>query len=265
MRKIKKILKISIWLLLLAGMVVLLGFINAGQSDRPVRKTLINIVYGQADVLITVSDIDSLLRKNKVELKGRPMGVINTAAIANFIRKQAYVSKVNVYETNEGNLNIDILQREPILRIVNQNQEGFYLDREGNPLPLNPDYPAHVLVANGFIKDSYIKNPGLRASPSTDPDRQDSLLTGLYKLAVFLAGDLYFRTAIDQVYVNERQEVELIPRKGNHVVLLGDTEDMEDKLNKLFIFYTKGLNEIGWNKYQIINIKYKNQVVCSKL
>lgn len=253
------------WILLLAGVVVLLGFIDAEQSDRPVRKISINIGYGGADMLMTASDIDSLLRKNKGELKGKPLGMINTTSIANLLRKQAYVSKVNVYETNEGNLNIDIMQREPVLRIVNQNQEGFYLDREGNPLPLNPDYPAHVLVANGFIKDSFIKNPKLRATFSIYPNKPDSLLTGLYKLAVLLAGDPYFKTAIDQVFVNEWQEIELIPRKGNHVVLLGDTEDLKEKLNKLFIFYTKGLNEIGWNKYQLINIKYRNQVVCSKL
>jgi len=265
MKRIIKFLKITMWILLLAGVVVLLGFINIEQSDRPVRKISINITYGKADKLITISDIDSLLRKSRGELKGKPLGIINTAAIANLIRTQAYVSNVDVYETNEGYLNIDISQREPILRIVNQYQEGFYLDRDGNPLPLNSNYPAHVLVANGFIKDSFIKNTRLRVSLSDDPNRQDSLLTGLFKLAVFLTGDPYFRTAIDQIYVNEWQEVELIPRKGNHVVLLGDTEDMEGKLKKLFIFYTKGLNEIGWNKYQIINIKYKNQVVCSKL
>jgi len=65
--------------------------------------------------------------------------------------------------------------------------------------------------------------------------------------------------------VNERHELELIPRKGNHVVLLGDTQELKEKMNKLFIFYTQGLNKIGWNNYQVINIKYKNQVVCSKL
>jgi len=265
MKKIKKILKISIWGLLIAGVAVLLGFIEVEQSDRPIRKILINITYGKADKLITASDIDSVLKKNKGEVKGKPLGMINTAEIANLIRKQAYVSKVKVYETNEGYLKIEILQREPILRIINQNQEGFYLDREGNPLPLNPGFPAHVLVANGFIKDSYIKNPKLRASLSSDPKRSDSLLSGLFKLALFLIQDPYFKTAIDQVYVNERQEIELIPWKGNHVVLLGNVDDLEEKLHKLYIFYTKGLDEIGWNKYQMINIKYKNQVICSKL
>lgn len=264
MKKLKKILRFSIWGLLIAGVAVLLGFIELKQFDRPVRKILINITYGKADVLITVSDIDSILKKKGVD-KGKPMGMINTAAIENLIRRQAYVSRVKVYETNEGYLNIDILQREPILRIVNQDQEGFYLDREGNPLPLNPGYPVHVLVVNGFIRDSYLKNPKLRVSSSNDPKRPDSLLTGLHRLALFIMQDPYFKKAIDQVYVNEQQELELIPWKGNHVVLLGNTEDLEEKLQKLYIFYTKGLDEIGWNKYQVINIKYKNQVVCSKL
>jgi len=265
MKKLIKILKTVLWLLLISGVVILLGFINAEQSDRPVTKICINIGYGGADVLMTVADVDSLFRKNKFDLKGMALGSVNTKSIANLLRRQAYVSDVNVYETNEGYLNIDILQREPVLRIVNQDQEGFYIDRGGNPLPLNPDYPAHVLVANGFIKDSFIKNPKLHISMSTIGAGTDSLLTGLYKLSVFLTDEPYFRTVFDQVYVNERHELELIPRKGNHVVLLGDTQELKEKMNKLFIFYTQGLNKIGWNNYQVINIKYKNQVVCSKL
>ena len=43
------------------------------------------------------------------------------------------------------------------------------------------------------------------------------------------------------------------------------TEAYEEKFEKLKMFYTEGLNKTdGWNKYSTINIKYKNQVVCTK-
>ena len=67
-----------------------------------------------------------------------------------------------------------------------------------------------------------------------------------------------------QLHINENKEVELIPRVGNHVILLGGEEEMEEKFEKLLLFYQKGIQQTGWNKYSIINLKYKNQLVCVK-
>jgi cell division protein FtsQ len=58
--------------------------------------------------------------------------------------------------------------------------------------------------------------------------------------------------------------MELIPRLGQHRILLGDTTDLRDKLDRMRTFYLQGLNNTGWDKYELINLKYKNQVVCTK-
>jgi cell division protein FtsQ len=264
-KRLKKILKIVMWVALVAGAVVLLAFSNMEQSGSRIKRVNVFVAYGQADVLITPAILDTMIRKTKGELKGKSMDFINTAALATLLRNEPYVKKVDVYETNDGYLNIDVVQREPVLRIVNKSQEGFYLDREGYALPLHPEYPAHVLVASGFITDSFLRNPKLKASLPEEGSKPDSLIDRLYMLAMVLSGDTYFRNTFDQIYVNEQKEFELVPKKGNHVVQLGVTDDLEQKLGKLLVFYNKGLNEIGWNKYHVINIKYKNQVICSKL
>jgi cell division protein FtsQ len=195
------------------------------------------------------------------------MGYINTGSIETAIRKQAYVAKVSVYESNEGTLTVDIRQREPLLRIINQNYESFYLDESGALLPVNPDFSARVLVANGTINDSYRKNPNYRINilALSDSIYYDSLLTNLYRLTMYITHDKFLKAQIAQIYVNEFSEFELVPRIGNHVILLGKAEDLDDKFTRLYAFYKYGLNKIGWNKYNVINIKYKNQVVCSKI
>jgi cell division protein FtsQ len=58
--------------------------------------------------------------------------------------------------------------------------------------------------------------------------------------------------------------VELTPTVGNHQIILGKIADYRENLNKLQLFYEKGLAEVGWNRYSVINLKYKNQVVCTK-
>ena len=92
----------------------------------------------------------------------------------------------------------------------------------------------------------------------------DSLLTNLYRLAMYITHDKFLKAQIDQIYVNESGEFELVPRVGNQLIILGSADDLEAKFKKLFAFYKYGLNKIGWNKYNTINLKYKNQVLCSK-
>ena len=134
-------------------------------------------------------------------------------------------------------------------------------------LPVNPDFSARVLVANGLINDSYMKNPNYRVNilSLSDSVYYDSLLTNLYKLTMYITHDKFLKAQIAQIYVAENSEFELIPRIGNHVILLGTADDLDDKFKRLYAFYRFGLNKIGWNKYNVINIKYRNQVVCSKI
>jgi cell division protein FtsQ len=266
MKRILKILQIFVWVLLVTGTVVLLGFVEVTQYSRPCKSVVINIDFGAADVLITKPDVDSIVRKTAGMIKGKPLGYINTGAIERSIRKQPYVAKVAVFENNEGDLFVNVKQREPLLRIINKTYESFYMDQSGYLLPVNPNFSARVLVANGFINDSYRKNPAYQVNilALSDSIFYDSLLTNLYKLAIYISHDDFLKAQIDQIYVNEIGEFELIPRLGNHVILLGTAADLEDKFRKLFVFYRVGLNKIGWNKYSVINIKYKNQVVCSK-
>jgi len=69
---------------------------------------------------------------------------------------------------------------------------------------------------------------------------------------------------IEQLYINKKSEFELIPKIGNHTILFGDIKEMKDKFEKLIAFYKQGISKSGWNKYKTINLKFKNQVVCTK-
>lgn len=69
---------------------------------------------------------------------------------------------------------------------------------------------------------------------------------------------------IGQYNVAEKAQVELIPRFGNGTVIFGDDRNMESKMKRLDIFYFDVLRKVGWDYYRVINIMYKNQVVCLK-
>ncbi|MFW6222798.1 MAG: cell division protein FtsQ, partial [Bacteroidota bacterium] len=57
---------------------------------------------------------------------------------------------------------------------------------------------------------------------------------------------------------------EIIPRVGAHFIHFGSIDQYEWKFKKLKYLYKKGFSKEGWNKYEQINLKYKNQIICTK-
>jgi cell division protein FtsQ len=66
------------------------------------------------------------------------------------------------------------------------------------------------------------------------------------------------------MYIHKDHEIELIPRVGAHIIHFGDISDYKYKFFKLKAIYEKGFNALGWNKYEHINLKFSNQVICTK-
>ena len=83
-------------------------------------------------------------------------------------------------------------------------------------------------------------------------------------MARFINDHPFWKSQIEQVYVNNKGEYELIPRVGGHLIKLGSHSGYQKKLRNLKAFYLKGLNNVGWNQYLEINLKYDNQIICTK-
>jgi len=267
MKKFLKILEIAAWVLMTGGLVALLGFTTNEHNSEVCRKYIIRISYGKADVLVTEGDIYSVVKTTGNLLKKQRLGSIDFERVEREIRRQSYVANAQVYMTLDGVVEIDVVQRQPILRIFNEKGESFYLDGLGNLLPLNPAFSARVLVATGFIRELF-SNKVCYLTDSVrikDSVEYRSVMNNLYKLSAFITKDKFLKAQIEQIYVDPNGEFELIPRVGTHTILIGRADNLEDKFERLFVFYRMGLSKTGWSRYNIINIKFKNQVVCSKI
>lgn len=103
----------------------------------------------------------------------------------------------------------------------------------------------YVPVASGSIEKSFAR-------------------ADLYRFALFLQKDDFWNDQIEQIYVRSAQDIEIIPRIGDHRIILGSLDNYENKLNRLRLFYEQVIPKMGWEKYRVINLKYKNQIVCTK-
>jgi cell division protein FtsQ len=86
----------------------------------------------------------------------------------------------------------------------------------------------------------------------------------LFTLVTFISDNRFWNEQIVQVYVNGRNEFELIPRVGSQVIELGGIDNLTEKFENLRLLYEEGFSQTGWNQYGRISLKYKNQVVCTK-
>ncbi len=251
-KRIKKILFISI---LGLGIIITFSFACFKQSQKNCKSIEIIIKQQNNNLFITKDDIKQIIDNQYIdELIGHPIKKINIEYLEEIIEKSSYVSDVEVYTDIKGKLAIEITQRIPIIRVINNTGVSYYIDKNGFRMPLCDKFTARVMVANGNIYNKS-HNEDIIAT---------SLIKQLYVLAKYIDEDIFWKSQIEQIYVNEEKEFELVPRIGSHIILIGDTSNLENKFEKLMLFYQKCLNEIGWNKYRVINVKYNDQIIGQK-
>jgi cell division protein FtsQ len=262
----KRALIISGWSTLFAAIVVLMGFVSADREKIKCQGIQINIVDEQSKGFIDRADVIAIVQSKSKHVIGTRMSDINIPVLEKIINNNPFVKQAQVYSSIDGMLHVDVEQRTPVVRIINDKDESFYIDTEGKFMPVSDKYTHPVLIANGFIYDTYVQQQVFDSSfyVTADSVRPLRIIDQLFYLANYINRDTLMNDMTEQVYVNSNHEFELVPRVGDHVILLGDISNLEEKILKLKKFYTDGLNKAGWDLYSVINLKFKNQVVCTR-
>jgi cell division protein FtsQ len=211
-------------------------------ADGICKEVSVDIIENADGRFISEQDIKSALQNAGKYPTGKKSEEINTEAIEETLMKNRLIKRAECYKTVSGNVKIKIYQRTPVLRIFT-DRGSFFVDKEREIMPVPRNFAAYVPVANGNISDEYAKNQ-------------------LYDFAKFLQGDKFWNSQIEQIFVEPNLDVEIIPSVGDHRIIIGKIENYPENLKKLQLFYDKGLKETGWTRYSVINLKFKNQVVC---
>ncbi len=266
MRLIKKITVILFWILLAGSMIFLMGFIDNKNGDLKLTSIEVSVERMTSTVLITEEDVMGIIGNRDNAMIGRPFSEIRLEDLENRLKSNAYVADVNVHSRIPGNLYIDIIQRAPLVRVVNRRQEQFYISTDGHLMPLHPDVIIPTILATGMIADSLDRTVVLRNKceiPAGEITRV-SPLEMIYNLALIIQDNEFLKAQVEQIYINDALVAEMIPKVGKLLIIFGDLERMEGKFNKLIAFYQEGIRYSGWDSYQSINLTYKNQIVCTK-
>jgi cell division protein FtsQ len=205
--------------------------------------------------LISDADVRQVLVRNFGQsLNQTSASRLDIEAIEKTLEKDPFVRNADVYVDQTNNLNVKIEQREPMLRIMDVNGGNYYMDKNGHKMPPSNHFAARVIVATGKI------------SPYTPDFNQlkNNTLRDVFRVAQTILADEFLDQFIQQIHVSNTGEMMLTPLVGDQIIILGSARRLEDKLERLKIFYREAMPHEGWRKYRTINLKYSGQVVCKK-
>lgn len=242
---IKKILAI-LSVLVLAGYLV---YSVISMTDRHEDSMLctgvdLNVQDSLSFDLVDYDMVMALLKENSLDPTGRPLEQINMDAVRSLLSGHPLIGSVVCYKTGGAKLRINVTCKVPVVRVRNNRGQDFYVDSRGGIMSQHA-LAVQVPVATGYIDREYASGK----------------LLGVVKV---IEKSEFWKAQIEQINVTKDGQVELVPRVGNHLLLLGTPDDVETKLERLMNFYRNGLDKVGWNKYRTISVAYENQVVCKK-
>ena len=239
------------------GLFLLFAFLAVKQTSEALK---INSIEVAIDQTVDLSFIDSnkvldIVREVvKTPIIGSSKKQFNLALVERRLEAYPFIDKADVVIDFSGKLLIKIIQREPILRIINAQGMSYYVANNGYKMPLHFDFTPRVMVATGNITETLVDSAFVKS-----PMLKDLLL-----IANYCSANEFWRAQIEQLFVDNYNDILLIPKVGNHSIVFGSAEHLDSKFARLLTFYKKGLNAVGWQKYQQINLKFEGQIVAEK-
>ncbi len=207
------------------------------------KRQLLNMAYGNGRIL------------------GKPVSEISVDEIEGRINVLRELKVAEAFVTVDGIVHIYADQRNPIMRVMPDNGGDYFVDEDGVVVRRRNLYTPRLHIVGGNVNISSAMLSGVSV---LDTSIKNSILKDIYHIVNYINDDDFWSAQIDQIFVDNNDEIDLIPRVGNQLVHLGTSENFEGKLRNLAAFYDKVLPEVGWNKYSVINLEFRDQIVCKR-
>lgn len=261
----KRPTKIVLTTIAIVAVLAAIVWANISRLNSQVGGIEIVVDYAEGDTLVKAEDLQAQLIGAMPDLLTRLVKDVDMDAVKQAIERSPYILETKGSISVGRKIVIHATQRRPIMRIF-YGQKEFYLDNKGKLIPLSPWADCDVLVGNGFFRQRLTKN---YESLDLNLMAEDSLkcdydLVRLWQVGTFLDNNTKYGALFDQVYIDENGDIVLSPKVGNHIVILGNADNMDRKMENLWTMYQRGMQQTGWNTYNQISLKFGDLVICTR-
>jgi cell division protein FtsQ len=249
-KNIWKLSKVTMMIVFLLGSI---GLVEKESGERTCTSIEVNIDNQFENYFINESDIiDIITNRGENRIVGVNFSELNLKSLEEELYKNKFIKKAEVYKDLTGSLMVNIDQSRPIARLMSNKMSDRYISNRGEVLPLSKRYTARVMLIDG----AYADNAKLYDLYETDYGKR------LMNLLHFIDKDRFWKAQVAQLTISSKGNIKIHTQVSKQIIEFGKPVDIEEKFRNLKIFYKEILPTKGWNSYDRVSVKFKNQIVC---
>ena len=234
-------------------LLMLIGFVENKQRERRVKNVVISIDHSGNNYFVDEGDIMDLMTLNGTDpIVDKKCRYLDLKEMEMRIKFFKFVSDAQVSKDHKGNLNVLVKQKRPIARVIYPNGVHAYIGSDGTTLSTSEKFTSRVVIVEGAYSPKFQEEDFF----STEEGKK------YFDLLKIVDEDKFWKAQVAEISIDKSGEVTLYPQLGRQTIYLGQPENLELKFRNLGLFYKKIIPVKGWNTYQTVNLKYKNQLIC---
>ena len=233
----------NIRLILMFSLVIFLfSFSSYRNNSRKLTKSMV-VFVGEDAPFVNQETVNKLLIENNSNAKSIGKDKLDLNRLEKRLNSHEMIEKSDVFVSITGVLKAVVKQKTPIARVFD-GDHSFYIDCKGNKMPLSANFTARVpLVSGGINKKNSAK------------------LAELFRI---IHNDEFLKKNIIGVQIMPNGSLKMLNRNYNYQIDFGGTVRMNAKLNNYKVFFQKAVLDSSLNKYKTIDLRFAQQVVCTK-
>lgn len=226
-------------------LLVLVGFLYAFANARNTKRITATPKVefkGSGNLFLTHENVSKLLIQNPQGLKNTNKELIILNELESVLNSNPMVKNAEVYMSVNGELSAEIEQKRPIARV--HTNASYYIDDAGSFMPLSSNYSARVPLVTGTV--------------------YKTKLDAVYKIAKVIDEDAFLKQHVIEIKQDDKQNISLRVRKCDFDLQFGDLKMLDKKISNFKAFYRKAIENKTINTYSSVNLRFDNQVICTK-
>lgn len=240
-------MKIFTWtnirlVLMISVVIFLFSFTSHRNAMRKIKKTEV-VFVGQNALFVKPETVNKLLIEKNQELKTINKDGLDLNKLEKSVNGHQMIQRADVFVSVDGVLKAVVEQKTPVGRVFDE-LGSFYVDNEGNKMPLSDNYTARVPLLSGEITAV----------------KKEKLAEVLKRIA----GDDFLKKNIIGVQVLPNGGLIMANRNYDYQIDFGRTINIDRKFKNYKAFFQKAVLDSTLGKYRRINLKFTKQVVCIK-
>jgi cell division protein FtsQ len=201
------------------------------------------VFVGDNAPFVDQETVNKLLIENNKDAKSIGKDKLDLNRLEKVLNAQEMIEKSDVFVSIDGVLKAVVKQKTPIARVFD-GDNSFYIDYEGNTMPLSANFTARVPLVSGEINK-----------------KNSEELAELFRI---IYDDAFLKKNIIGVQIMPNGSLKMFNRNYNYQIDFGGTVRMKAKFNNYKAFFQKAVLDSSLYKYKTIDLRFAQQVVCTK-